>query len=189
MLTPLRDLRRSSTVAKGVAVCTFAVLVAGIVTAAMRATPGGASSATAQAPSGTPAGWVRVVDRQVGFTAYLPDQPANDTVRIPLEGELARASHGIVIERFAASVASAAELARIFRGAIDALANGTGFQVVSERASIFRGHLAREGEYVADDGTRYRAVIFADRAGEVFLIGSSARYFEVVTAGFGVLAH
>jgi len=186
------DLRRSGAFATSVAVTLCAVALIGVVAAVTRGTGSDATAQNHAAVSTVTRGWVRVVDRKVGFAARLPGQPQDVSfvshgggLRVPVKA--ARVSHRIAIERIRIPDLSSTYLARIFRAAIDSLASGTGFQVESEGATTFRGQLAREVRYVTDNGTSYEAVIFVDGAGDLYLIASPARYFDAVTTSFQVL--
>lgn len=186
MSTVVRDLRRSGPIAKVIGVSACAVVVAGAVTAAIRSGPSGSGT-----PTG-PVGWVRVVDREVGFIARLPAAPKNygsarSVGGTQLEVWQARAGHRIVIDRFAIPDVSSTGLERIFREAVDSLARGSGFLVQSQGPTTFRGQPARAGAYVADDGSSYRAIIFADGAGDLYFIGAPGRYYDAVTTSFRVL--
>lgn len=185
----LNDLRRSGALATSVAAGLVAVLLVGVIAVLIRA-PGGSSRAGTNSAKRVPAGWVRVVDRSVGFTAWLPSPP-KDGPPSPTAGGLvltvARTNHRVAIARITIPDSSAAGLAHAFRGVIDSLAWGAGFQVDSEGATTFRGHLARQGLYVTDNGTYYRAVIFIADAGDAYLIASPAPYFKAVTTSFRIL--
>lgn len=190
----VHDLREAGLVEKFTAVAALTVLTVGIVTAITRSTGADQRSSGAPATSAIARGWIRVVDPKVGFTARLPDKPTDSTRNAPLAPGtdlriwLATERHRIVIERIEIPELSAPSLARVFRTAVDSLAEGAGFQVVSERATTFRGRLAREGLYVTDTGESYKAVAFVDGAGDLYLIAAPARYYDAVAASFRVLA-
>jgi hypothetical protein len=180
----MRDLVRSGTLAVGLAISLLVVLVTGATAAAVRT----GSRASGSGPTaGVPHGWVRVVDRTVGFTAWLPSAPKDGPPSPTADGlilTVARASHRIAIARIAIPDSAAGDLTQAFRGAIDALAWGAGFQVQSEGPTTFRGEQARQGLYVTDTGTYYRAMIFVAGAGDLYLIASPARVFKAVTTNF-----
>jgi hypothetical protein len=185
----LRDLQRVGVGAVAIAVAAWVVVFAGIGVVGVR----GSSTPAHLGPSGTK-GWVRVADHKVGFVADLP-QPPTDSELAPARVagaaftiRLATAGHRIVIERFASGDVAATALAQIFRNAIDSLASGAGFQVISERLTTFRGHSARLGSYVTDDGSSYEVMIFAVSADELYLIASPARYFAAITSSFQPLS-
>jgi hypothetical protein len=170
-----------------IAVAAGAVAIIGGVTAGVRASGSTAAGTGAHAK---PQGWVQVVDRVVGFSAPLPARPT-DSRLAPRLGDgtqlwvrVARASHRIVIERIASPDVSPAEVAQIFRAAVDSLAWGAGFQVESQSATSFRGRPAHEGLYVTDTGAYYRALMFIDTRSDLCLIAAPARVFDQITASF-----
>lgn len=185
MYALLNDLRRAGKPAIGLAVALCAVLLTGIVVSATQA-----QSSHRRTAAAGPNGWVQVTDLKVGFTARLPERPADSRLAsVSADGthfkvRLATAGQRIVIERFAVPEVSASMLSAIFRSAIDSLASGAGFQVESEGDTTFRGQLARLGVYVTDSGTRYKAMIFVAGAENLYLIAAPARDFRPITTSF-----
>jgi hypothetical protein len=188
--TTLQQLQRTGAVAVTIAISAVVVLLVGLTTAVVRVgdRAGGTSDAAAGG-DGIARGWVHVLDRAAGFAALLPHQPTDSSVESQLASgtrltaRVARAGHGIVIERIDVPQAAAA-IDEAFRGAVDSLAPGTGFQVESEQVTSYRSQVARKGIYKTDNGSRYEVMIFLAEASVLYLIAAPTRYFNVVTTSF-----
>jgi hypothetical protein len=172
---------------------TAAVLLAGVVVAAVRSSDGDASSVNTSA-------WIRVVDRHVGFTDQLPAKPANQAVppvtvgggsgtfRLALirqPGADAASRPLIIIERGdVVPAVPAVDFARTVRAAIFGFAGGSGFNLKSNKQSTFQGHTAWLGTFEASDGITHQAIAFMETGSRIYVITAPSNYFGPVLSDF-----
>lgn len=175
----------------GLALVASIVLSLGVVVSIVRSTGGDDRKPSRTSSSISTASWVRVVDHVVGFRDRLPAQPADHrlpAIRIGpvvMRVRVATIGRSVVIERLALPAElNAGDTAAAFREAIASFGAASGFDKLSETATSFQNQLAREGTYRTDTGTIYKALVFVDGAGSLYMIATVDRYFDAVKSGF-----
>jgi hypothetical protein len=150
--------------------------------------------------------WIHVVDRATGFADRLPVNPRDVTLpAADIGGGHASYHLALVGARDGAGLGSkegppiAVECGEItpgipaeaytpnLRGAIFGFVAASGFDLVSQQGGSFHGHPAWRGTF-RGPRSEYQAVAFMQSSSRMYMIVTTARLFEAVTANFHVIA-